>query len=484
MTVAGALLVASVAASTVTTGGVTAPGLANLGTLSDNNSEVINTDTSGGTVAVIGATVAATLIAGGGSNTAYINRSASGSVLLTGGNSYIGNSGTASTVNTTLTGGQSLGDGRAYIDATVGSANVTIGNNGLINVNTGANSNAKVVAQAGTVVVAVSAPTSAGGSATVPAVTVSGATVAGSQLIYIPNGGNAFINPNASDVIVLSGMGRETLAGGSGSVTLFGGIGDFTGGSAGGNIMLTSTVTSSVAGGGTTLRGAGLSDTLYAQSGNNVLIATTGNEVLAGGASATVGNLFVTGGVGSSTTVIGGTSGGNTVSLGSGSALVYGQHSSPLIVTVAATLMTALSIPSDFGPVAVPAGTSTISGHISVFVNLNSIATVSAPAAGTISSIGRAGTFTVSENVLASTVQGNTYTPYGVAGSDTIGDFVPGVDTLRIANSYGTVSEVFDFGQSNGGATQINDMLTLGDGTKITLLNVGPNAGFAAVVRF
>ena len=370
----------------------------------------------------------------------------------------------------------------------MGNANVTVGNNGLINVNTGANSNAKVVAQAGTVVVAVSAPTSAGGSATVPAVTVGGATVAGSQLIYIPNGGNAFINPNASDVIVLSGMGRETLTGGTGSVTVFGGVGDFAGGSAGGNIMLTSTVTSSVAGGGTTLRGAGLSDTLYAQGGNKVLIATTGNEVLAGGASATVGNLFVTGGAGSSTTVIAGTSGGNTVSLGSGSAVVYGQHRSPPIVTVPVTVIGSSGFSPLYSQAVVPAGTSTIAGKTSFFVDAIPI-TVIAAVSGTLPG-GSAdlGSFVKAESVLVPTVQGNTYTLYGTAGADTIGDFVFGVDTLRIANSYGTVSEAVEVSRSGGlfggGPAQANDVLILGDGTKITLLNSNFQSALSSIIRF
>ncbi|MBC7636881.1 MAG: hypothetical protein H7251_14905, partial [Acetobacteraceae bacterium] len=227
--------------------------------MSNNINQVVNTDTSGGTVAVISATVPSTLIAGGGSNTAYVNRSSSGSVLLTGGNSYIGNSGTGSSTSATLTGGQSLGDGRAYIDATVGTSNVTIGNNSLININTNSSTSANVVAQSGTVVIALSSATVAAGSSTVPAVvsifgataaltvtsTVPGAspTVSNSRLIYIQNGGNAFINPNASDVVVLAGSntGSETLAGGSGSTTVFGGRGMFTAG-AGGGVMLTSTV--------------------------------------------------------------------------------------------------------------------------------------------------------------------------------------------------------------------------------------------------
>lgn len=325
-TVQGTVPTAVVVQPLATIAGTT-PALAQI-TLSGNNTEVVNTDTSGGTVAIISSTVSSTLIAGGGSNNVYINRSTMASVLLTGGNSYIANNDSTGTTNTTLTGGQSLGDGRAYIDASVGAANVTVGNNGLINANQGSTGSVNIVAQQGTVVVAISQPM--GGSSTVAA-TVAGATVAGSRLIYIQNGGNAFINPNASDVVVLAGSntGSETVAGGSGSETVFGGRGMFTGGLAGGNVLLGSTVN-----GVTTLIGAGKSDTLIAQAGGDVLRAGSGTDVLAAivNSTVTVGNTFITGsGV---ATVLGGITGNNTIGFGSGSALAYGQHG-----TVAASLV-------------------------------------------------------------------------------------------------------------------------------------------------
>ena len=74
VTVANAIAVGSIGATTVTApgGGVsTVGGLANLGVLTGSNAEVINTDTSGGTMAAISSTVpGTTLIAGANSNTA------------------------------------------------------------------------------------------------------------------------------------------------------------------------------------------------------------------------------------------------------------------------------------------------------------------------------------------------------------------------------------------------------------------------------
>ena len=427
-TVPTAVVVQSIAATTVvatvastvpgstvvSTISATQGGVANLGTLSGNNTEVINTNTSGGTVAVVSSTVASTLIAGGGSNTAYVNRSSNGSVLLTGGNSYIGNSGTSSSTSTTLTGGQSLGDGRAYVDATVGSSNVTIGNNGLINVNTNSSTSANVVAQSGTVVIALSNATVPAGSSTVPAVvSISGATAAltvtstvpgasptisNSRLIYIQNGGNAFINPNASDVVVLAGSntGSETVTGGTGSVTIFGGIGSFTGGRAGGNIMLTSTIN-----GVTTLIGAGSSDSLYALAGGDVLQGGTGTEVMAGfGGFSAPGNKFITGS--GSDTVLGGSAGGNTIQLGGGTAVIYGQHGS----------------------------------------------------------------------VAASSVNADTYQLYRAGGSDTISDFVSGVDVFKLSAGYAaglsSPAAVVSSAAVSGG----NLGVTLSDGTKLTFVGI------------
>jgi len=402
-----AVTIAATVANTV--GGATVLGtvaatvrVANLGTLSNNTNQVINTETSGGSVAVISATVPSTLIAGGGSNTAYVNRSSSGSVLLTGGNSYIGNSGTASSTSTTLTGGQSLGDGRAYVDATVGTSNVTIGNNGLINVNTNSSSNANVVANSGTVVIAVSAATVASGS-TVPAiVTIGGATAvgaSGSRLIYIQNGGNALINANASDVVVLAGSntGSETLIGGSGSTTVFGGRGMFTAG-AGGGVMLTSTVNAV-----TTLKGGAGNDQLFAMAGGDLLIADGGNDILAGmGGFNAQGNTFRTGASLSSTTVLGGAGGANTIQLGAGSAIVYGQHGS----------------------------------------------------------------------VQATTSNANSYQLYAAGGSDTIGDFVVGVDVFKLSAGY---AQGGTLGAPSVAATTVtggNLVVTLSDQTRPTFVGV------------
>ena len=334
VTVANAIAVGSIGATTVTApgGGVsTVGGLANLGVLTGSNAEVINTDTSGGTMAAISSTVpGTTLIAGANSNTAYINRSSSGSVVLAGGNTYVGNYDAGTTTNISLGGsgatvsanGAPGYDGAAYVDASVGTANVTVGNYGLLNVNTGSNATVNIAVQSNAYI-AISAPT---GAATVSAVaTITGASTFGSQIDYIPNGGNAFINPNDSNVVILAGNGSETLAGGLGTTTVFSGTGVFTSGrgNAGtANFMSTSTVD-----GVTTLIGGGIgAETLVAQAGGDLLQAGAGIDLLFAAGSSTLGNSFITGS--GRSTVFGGAVGGNTIQLGTGSASVYGGHAS------------------------------------------------------------------------------------------------------------------------------------------------------------
>ena len=422
-TVTTAVYVSSVASVTVTSSGgnSTVTTVANLGTLQGANAQVINTDTSGNTVAVIGSTIgSSSLIAGGGSNTAYYNRSSVGSVLLTGGNTFIGNSGTG-TVSATLTGGQSLGDGRAYIDATVGTQNVTVGNNGLVNVNQGNGGTASVQASTGTVIVAVSKSTVPASSSTVQAVaTIGGSTINSgatpSKLIYIENGGNAFINPNASDVLIfqapgletfVGGPGSNTLVGGSGSATVFGGIGSFTGGTGGKNILLSGSIN-----GVTTLIGASVStaaDTLIAQAGGDLLMAGAGTDVLAAITNSTVGNTFITG-TGTST-VLGGANGNNTIGLNSGSAFIYGQHGS-----------------------------------------------------------------------IAASPTADVYRLYGIGGSDTIGDYLVGRDVFKISAGY--LQGLTSAAPTLAGATisGANLSVTLTDNTRITFLNVATGANNATTL--
>ena len=251
-------------------------------------------------------------------------------------------------------------------------------------------------------VIAVSAATVASGS-TVPAVvTIGGATAtgaSGSRLIYIQNGGNALINANVSDVVVLAGSntGSETVNGGSGGTTVFGGRGMFTAGARGG-VMLTSTVNAV-----TTLIGGAGNDQLFAMAGGALLIADGGNDILGGfGGFTAAGNTFRTGAAGSSTTVMGGAGGANAIQLGSGSAIVYGQHGS-----VAATVTNA-----------------------------------------------------------------NTYQLYAAGGSDTIGDFVVGIDVFRLSAGY---AQGGTLGAPSVAATTVtggNLVVTLSDNTRLTFVGV------------
>jgi hypothetical protein len=129
-------------------------------------------------------------------------------------------------------------------------------------------------------------------------------------------GASAIINPGAANVTIVGNVAASaTLFGGSGSVAVDGVMGNFTGGSAGGNLMRTSTVS-----GSTTLTGGGavgtLGDALNAQGANQTLNAGAGNTTLAAVTKngATGGSIFnINQGI---STVFGFEGGGNTINFG------------------------------------------------------------------------------------------------------------------------------------------------------------------------
>jgi hypothetical protein len=90
----------------------------------------------------------------------------------------------------------------------------------------------------------------------------------------------AIINPGAANVVVLSDNdGAATLFGGTGSATVYGVRGVLTGGSAGGNVMLTSTVNGST----TLIGGAAVGapgDFLVAQGSGNTLQNGAGDGIM------------------------------------------------------------------------------------------------------------------------------------------------------------------------------------------------------------
>ena len=165
------------------------------------------------------------------------------------------------------------------------------------------------------------------GASTIPA-TVNAAS--GSLFVVSYDKGSAVINPGAANVTVVGALstgstvtgadygGRVTLFGGTGSVVVANGQGEFTGGSAGKNVMFTSTVAGSA-----TLIGGGGGDQLFALGSGQLIIAGAGKSTLSG-LIASGPNSFVVGN--GFTTVFGGGGGGNNfIFSGLGSAEVDGR---------------------------------------------------------------------------------------------------------------------------------------------------------------
>ena len=298
--------------ATTTVAIITVASVSNLGVLPDSATLLLNTSPS--VTAVIGGRDATVLSAAGGTFI-YQNTSAHGEIFLGGGINYIKQAFSTSAAVINIDGGTVLGGGAAIIDGALGASTVNVFANALINLIAGGQNS--VVAQPGTVAVGVS------GASTVAA-TVAG--TAGSLLLYIPDGGNAFITPGAGNAILLDhpGGGSETLFGGAatvggvalaapsftGSATVFGGTGYFQGGTAGGNILISSTVP-----GATTLMGGASGDALTSFGVGNTLIAGPGNETLVSATGAPLlGNPTVNA-----------PSGGVIFILGSGDANVFGS---------------------------------------------------------------------------------------------------------------------------------------------------------------
>jgi hypothetical protein len=120
--------------------------------------------------------------------------------------------------------------------------------------------------------------------------TISGALGASVPLVYVDGGAGstALINPTAGNVTIVGGAGSETVFGSSaalgggivtakaftGSLTVINGKGYFAGGSAGDNVLGSSTL------GGSTLIGGGGGDVLTSNGPADELIAGSGSETL------------------------------------------------------------------------------------------------------------------------------------------------------------------------------------------------------------
>ncbi len=297
----------------------------NLGILPANYQSLIVTSPS--VTAAIGGSGTAVVATGPNSVFVYQNQATNAQIFLGGGINFIKEAFSISAATINLDASSTvLGSGAAIIDNSVAGSSATVNAfaNTLVDVIPGGN--VTVNTQSGEVVLQVS------GGSTVP-VTINGAGGAGSQIDYIPTGGNAAINPFAENVVVLDNgvRGSTTLFGGSASATVFGGTGSFTGGSAGGNSLITSTLA-----GGATLIGGGTGDQLTSFGVGDVLIAGSGNETLVGangGAllgstvlSAAGGSQFVLGS--GNDVVFGDINGSDTISTGTGSATINLGHGS------------------------------------------------------------------------------------------------------------------------------------------------------------
>ncbi len=131
-----------------------------------------------------------------------------------------------------------------------------------------------------------------GSSPTVPALVNINLTSGNADIAVVD--AKAVINPGAANVVILGDSdGSATLFGGTGSATVGGVSGVFTGGSAGDNLMFSSTVTGSttlIGGASATVPG----DFLIAQGQGQTLIAGAGNATLVGDGDigATGGQIF------------------------------------------------------------------------------------------------------------------------------------------------------------------------------------------------
>lgn len=244
-----------------------------------------------------------TVVAGDSSNLTYGNLSQAGEIFFGNGSNVLLNF--QGKANLTATGGTYVvltdSDASTSINLAGKSTLLTsdlLGKSGGNTINLAAGSNATLAAS---------------GASTIPA-TIN--AVSGSLFVGSFDKGSAIINPGAANVTVVGGLsststvtgadngGRVTLFGGTGSAVVSNGQGVFTGGTAGKNVMFTSTVAGSA-----TLTGGGNGDILAAQGSGQLLIAGAGNSTLFG-LSATGPNSYIVGN--GFTTVFGGGAGGNS----------------------------------------------------------------------------------------------------------------------------------------------------------------------------
>lgn len=242
----------------------------------------IGANAPGGNEVLGGANFRTVVVAGDGSDLVYSNLSQNAQVF------YGKNNGAFVNYNGNMTVRTEDGDYLLASDKGT-SSTVNLGAGGGLNIlDLGSGLGATTVNAAGSGTI-----NTFGSSPTVSALTNINLT-SGEVGIAVVNA-QAIINPGAAKVLILSDTdGSATLFGGTGSATVGGVRGMFTGGSAGDNDMITSTVSGST----TLIGGAAVGapgDFLTAQGSDNTLQNGAGDGTLislGGGYGATGGNIF------------------------------------------------------------------------------------------------------------------------------------------------------------------------------------------------
>lgn len=299
---------------------VTVPGTTLFNSIPDNNA-FLSVDGSA-TLAAIGGSARTTVVSGAHSSLVYYNNSESATILLGGGCNYIAQNADSVTAVINVAGSATLGIGGAIIDAHQGAATINLSSNAVVNLRAGGTN--LVHARAGTELLQI------GGTSTVP-VTVTGTPGSKVELL---NQNSTFIEPGAGNFILIPGStGTATLFGGTrtfggtshaapaftGSATVLGGTGYYEGGSAGNNILFSSTVN-----GATTLIGGGNNDYLASFASGDSLVGGAGSDFMVGWNTTGSGNKFVSGG--GSDSIFGSATGNNVIGFGADTTLAYGQH--------------------------------------------------------------------------------------------------------------------------------------------------------------
>ncbi len=288
---------------------------------------------------------------------------------------------------------------------------------------------------------------------------------AGADTVFAAGPSTSVLGGSGS-LLLVQGMGAATLAGGTGSATVYGGsaTGAFTGGSAGGNVLLAGT-------GNATLIGGGPGDVLAAGSGQTVIVMQASSLGFGGLGAATIdgatGGLLV---AGSGSTVLVAGAGPETLYGGTGSATLFGG-SGPDVLSAGPAGQTVMIGGSQATTFLGAAGAATVqggTGNDTVFAGSGSMLIVEGGGADVVLLGSGASTITGGQGAdvyaLVSGLGG---------GSATISGFKVGTDQVALTG--------YDLSAVGTQTTAGGTMLSLADGTRITLLGVGQLASGSVV---